>query len=101
MCPYTIIALSVNGYVSLMRLRVDKFLPLFLTRNTLESTIDNTAPQTRFRRIIIVKHKVLTAPSFNSASDGSGVQSRDQLAHKTRNRKEEDHYPNYRTARSQ
>jgi hypothetical protein len=57
-CPYTIIAFSVNGYVSLTGLRVDQ------TRDTMESTIQNTARQTTYRSIITAQHKVSTVPSI-------------------------------------
>ena len=60
-CPYTIIAFSVNGYVSLTEFR--EFTP-FPTRDTMESTIEKTALQTGYRSIITAKHTALIIPSF-------------------------------------
>jgi hypothetical protein len=65
MCAYTIIALWVNGYVSLTGFR--EFTP-FPTRDTMKSTIENTALQTRYRSIIPAKHRALIIPSFNWAT---------------------------------
>ena len=64
-CPYTIIAFSVNGYVSLVVVR--EFTP-FPTRDTIESTIENTVLQTRYQSIIAGKHEALIVPSFNWAT---------------------------------
>jgi len=61
-CPYTIIACSVNGCVSLTGFR--EFTP-FRMRDTIESTIGNTALQTRYGIIITVKHRALIVPSSN------------------------------------
>ena len=61
-CPYTLIAFSVNGYVSLMGFR--EFTP-FRRRDTIKSTIENTALQTRYGSIITVKHRALIVPSSN------------------------------------
>jgi len=47
-CPYTIIAFSVNRYVSLMGFC--EFTPL-PTRHIIKSTIETTAFQTRYRNI--------------------------------------------------
>jgi len=52
----------VNGYVSLTRFR--EFTP-FPKRDTTESTIEDTALQTRYRSIIHAKHRALIIPSVN------------------------------------
>jgi hypothetical protein len=62
MCPYTIIAFSVNGYILLMGFR--EFTP-FPTCDIIESTIENTALQTIYRSIITAKHRTLIIPSLN------------------------------------
>ena len=64
-CPYTIIAFSVNRYVSLTGFR--EFTP-FPTRDTIESTIENTALQTRYRSIILAKNRALIIASSNWAT---------------------------------
>ena len=61
-CLHSIIPSSVNGYVSLTGFR--EFIP-FPTRDTMESTIENTALQTRYRSIMTAKHGALIIPSFN------------------------------------
>ena len=65
--------------------KLTSFTP-FPTHDTMESTIQNTALHTRYRCIITAKHEALTVPSFNWDPDGSGIEIRDQLAHKARHR---------------
>jgi len=64
-CPYTIIAFSVNGYVLLTGFR--EVTP-FPTCDVTKSTIENTAIQTGYRRIITAKHRALIVPSSNWAT---------------------------------
>jgi hypothetical protein len=62
-CPYTIIAFSVNGYVSLTGLRVDEFYP-FSDATPLSQQF-RILPSKRYRSIITAKYETLTVPSFN------------------------------------
>jgi len=63
----------------------------------MESTIENTALQTRYRSIITAKHEALTVPSFNWAPDGSGVEVKTNWRTRRVTGNEDDYYPDCRT----
>jgi len=78
-----------------------RVLPIFPTHDAMQSTIQYTSLQTRYRSIINAKLEAVNFPSVNRAHDASGVEIKSNWHTGRITTNADDYYPDCRTPPSQ